>query len=286
MNLIVNFTPTGMIPTKKMTPYVPVIIQEVIEDVHQVVETGITMVHLHARDLENGEPTYKAEVYSKIIEGIRRFAPDLVVCVSLSGRTFHEYEKRSEPLKLDGTLKPDMGSLTLSSVNFNRQASINEPEMIQALAAEMKRRGILPELEAFDLGMVNYACYLRDKGFLEPPHYFNLIFGNIACAQANLLHCGMMVKDLPPQSYWSFGGVGDYQLKMNSVAIAMGGGVRVGLEDNIWYDDNRTRLATNGDLIKRVHTLAESNGRQVMKPAELRTLLNLERGSGRYGRIK
>ena len=285
MNLIINFTPTGMIPTKQMTPHVPTTVQEIVEDVHEAVEIGITMVHLHARDEQTGEPTYKAEVYSEIIAGIRKFSSDLVVTVSLSGRTFGEFEKRAEPLKLEGNVKPDMGSLTLSSVNFNRQASINAPEMIQALAREMKHRGILAELEAFDVGMINYAKYLESKGLLEPPHYFNLILGNIACAQADLLHSGIMIRDLPPNSLWSLGGIGNYQLRMNSIAIAMGGGVRVGLEDNIWYDQARARLARNPDLIRRIHRLAEANERKIMTPSELRKLLNLEGGNGRYGRI-
>ena len=285
MDVIVNFTPTGMIPMKEMTPYVPISINEIVEDVHAAWEIGITMVHLHARDERTGEPTYRAEVYRDIIEGIRKFSKDLVVCVSLSGRTFQEFEKRAEPLQIDGDVKPDMGSLTLSSVNFNRIASTSSPGMIQALAREMKRRGILAELEAFDVGMINYAKYLERKGLLEPPHYFNLLLGNIACAQADLLHAGLMVRDLPPHSYWSMAGVGDAQLMMNAIAIASGGGVRVGLEDNIWYDSSRTKLARNADLIRRIHRLAEASEREVMTPGELRTLLHLENGDGRYGRI-
>ena len=285
MKLIVNFTPTGMIPTKEMTPHVPITVQEIVEDIHRAVEIGITMVHLHARDEQTGEPTYRAEVYSRLIAGIRKFSKDLVVCISLSGRAFTEFEKRVEPLMLDGDVKPDMGSLTLSSVNFNQQASINSPEMIQSLAREMKHRGILAELEAFDAGMINYANYLESKGLLEPPHYFNLILGNIACAQADVLHAGIMIRDLPPNSLWSLGGVGDYQLSMNSIAIAIGGGVRLGLEDNIWYDLARTRLARNADIIHRIHRLAEDNEREIMTPTELRGLLNLEPGNGRFGRI-
>jgi 3-keto-5-aminohexanoate cleavage enzyme len=285
MNLIVNFTPTGMIPTKDMTPNVPIAVQEIIEDVHDAWEMGITMVHLHARKQDSGEPTYEADIYGEIIENIRRFAPELVICVSLSGRTFQSFAERSAPLKLKGKAKPDMGSLTLSSLNFNRQASISEPDMIQSLASEMKYQGILAELEAFDAGMINYARYLETKGLLEPPHYFNLILGNIACAQANLLHLGVMINDLPPDSYWSVGGVGDYQLRMNAVAIALGGGVRVGLEDNIWYDTGRTRLARNRDLLQRIHKLAEDNERRIMPPEELRALLHLENGQGNYGRV-
>jgi len=264
---------------------VPVGVNEIVEDVQEAVEIGITMVHLHARDEHTGEPTYRVEIYRDIIEQIRTFSKDLVVCVSLSGRTFKEFEKRVEPLQLDGDLKPDMGSLTLSSVNFNREVSMSSPSMIQSLAREMKRRGVLAELEAFDAGMINYAKYLEKKGLLEPPHYFNLLLGNIACAQADLLHAGVMVRDLPPQSFWSLAGIGDAQLMMNSIGVASGGGVRIGLEDNIWYDQNRTKLARNRDLVRRIHKLAEANERKVMSPQEIRVLLNLENGHGRYGRV-
>lgn len=284
MDLIVNFTPTGMIPTKEMTPHVPISVEEIVEDVRRAVDIGITMVHLHARDAATGKSTYRADVYGEIIAGIRAFSKDLVVCVSLSGRDIHEFEKRAEPLQLDGDLKPDMGSLTLSSLNFNRVASVNSPDMIQMLANEMRSRGILAELEAFDAGMINYAKYLETKGTLEPPHYFNLLLGNIACAQADLLHAGVVIRDLPENSLWALAGIGDYQWMMNSVAVVSGGGVRVGLEDNIWFDAKRTRLASNSDLLYRVHRLAEASGRKLMSPGELRKMLNLQPGHGKYGR--
>ena len=284
MNCIINFTPTGMIPTKEMTPHVPVSADEIVEQVLASAEIGITSVHLHARDPETGEPTYKANVYREIIAGIRKYRPDLVLCVSTSGRIFNEFKKRAEVLSLEGDLKPDMASLTLSSVNFNKQASINSPDMIMALAQEMKKRGILPELEVFDVGMINYAKYLERKELIEPPYYFAFILGNIACAQADLLHCGVMIRDLPADSLWSIGGVGDCQLMLNSLAISIGGGVRVGLEDNIFYDPQRKKLANNLELVKRIHSLVAANERLVMKPVELRELLHLEPGYGSYGR--
>lgn len=283
-NLIIDFTPTGMIPTKSMTPYVPVNAREIIEDVHSAWQLGITKVHLHARDPLTESPTFKKETYAEIIEGIRKFAPALVVCVSLSGRTFSKFEERSDVLELEGPLKPDMGSLTLSSLNFNKIASMNSPDMIQDLAAKMKKLGIVPELEAFDAGMINYAKYLIKKGLLIPPYYFNLLLGNIACAQADLLHAGIMIRDLPENSLWSLAGIGEEQLKMNSVAIAIGGGVRVGLEDNIWYDSSRTIPARNIDLIKRIHLLADANGRNIMTSEEFRQKMNLADGNGEYGR--
>lgn len=284
MNLIINFTPTGMLPTKEMTPHVPISVKEIVEDVHRAVEIGISMVHLHAREESSGKPSSSAKIFGEIISGIRTFDRELIIGVSLSGRTLKTFEQRAEPLQLEGDLKPDMGSLTLSSLNFNRVASTNSPDMVQALTNEMKLRGILPELEAFDAGMINYAKYLESKGILQPPHYFNLLLGNIACAQADLLHAGIMVRDLPPQSYWSFAGIGNVQFMMNSLGIVSGGGVRVGLEDNIWFDVGRTKLATNADLLMRIHRMAEVSERKVMSSKNLRKLLNLEPGCGSYGR--
>lgn len=272
---ILNFAPTGMIPTKEMTPYVPIRPEEIINDVLSVVDLGITMVHLHVRNPETGEPSYKKELYAEIIRGIRTEEKDLILCVSTSGRNFSEFEKRSECLNLDGELKPDFGSLTLSSLNFNKQASINSPQMIQDLARMMLERGIKPELEVFDLGMINYAKYLISKGLLKAPYYFNLILGNIACAQADILHLGLMTKELPEGSIWSAGGVGDYQLPMNVIAIVADGGVRIGLEDNIWYDAERTRLATNRDLVKRIVMISEGMGLVPFTPKEARELLKL-----------
>lgn len=272
---ILNLTPTGMIPTKEMTPYVPIRPEEIINDVLGVVDLGITMVHLHVRNPETSEPSYKKELYAEIIRGIRAKEKDLILCVSTSGRNFSELEKRSECLKLDGELKPDLGSLTLSSVNFNKQTSINSPQMIQDLARMMLERGIKPELEVFDLGMVNYAKYLISKGLLQPPYYFNLILGNIACAQADMLHLGLMIRELPEESIWSVGGVGDYQLQMNTMAITAGGGVRIGLEDNIWYDSERTRLATNRHLVDRIVSISKAMGVVPFTPKEARELLKL-----------
>jgi len=267
-----------------MTPHVPITASEIIEDVHKASEIGITMVHLHARDAITGNPTYEKEIYAEIISGIRKYAPTLVLCVSLSGRDFSELEQRSDPLLLEDHLKPDMGSLTLSSLNFNATASVNSPQMVQDLARVMKEHGIVPELEVFDAGMINYAKYLERKNLLQAPYYFNLLFGNIACAQADILHTGVMINDLPKDSFWSLAGIGNSQLKMNSLAIAVGGGVRVGIEDNIWYDTARTKLATNSDLLERIHIIAKANEREIMTPEEFRIQMNLELGNGRYGR--
>jgi uncharacterized protein (DUF849 family) len=266
--LIVNFTPTGMVPTKEMTPHVPISVAEIVEQVHEACELGITLVHLHARSETTGKPTWEAAVYARIFEGIRRHCPDLVLCASLSGRNFNEFEKRSEVL----SLHPDMGSLTLSSLNFPGQASVNSPEMIRLLAEAMLANGVHPEMEVFDLGMMHYGHYLIQKGLIQPPYYVNIIAGNVAGIQADMTELGMARHLVPHGACWAFGGIGRHQMTAAALAVASGGGVRIGLEDNIYVDYGRKKLATNIDLIKKVHALADMFERPVMTPAQFGAL--------------
>lgn len=266
--LIVNFTPTGMVPTKAMTPHVPVSVSEIVEQVQAACEMGITLVHLHARDESTGVPTYRKAVYAQIMEGIRKYCPELVIGLSLSGRHFQEIAQRAEALDL----QPDMGSLTLSSLNFPKHASLNAPDTIQALAEKMNALGVHPELEVFDLGMLHYARHLIRKNILQPPYYFNLIFGNISGLQSDLAEMGLGLHQLPPNSLWAFGGIGRQQLQANAIAIAAGGGVRIGLEDNLYFDAAKQVLAENSTLLRRIHQLAEIFERPVMSPAEFGAL--------------
>jgi uncharacterized protein (DUF849 family) len=125
---IINFTPTGTQTTRENS-LAPLLPKEIIDSVHEANELGISIVHLHTRDEITLENTYKKEVYQKIIEGIKKYCPELLICVSLTGRNFPELEKRSEVLQL----LPDMGSLTMSSLNFPSGTSVNQPNMILSL---------------------------------------------------------------------------------------------------------------------------------------------------------
>lgn len=265
--IVLNFCPTGMVPTKQLTPHVPVSVQEIIEQTHEAFEIGITIAHIHARD-ENEIPTWKPEVYRDIFEGLRKYCPDLIICASTSGRNFAEFEKRSAVIEL----QPDMCSLTLSSLNFINQASINSPDMIMTLAEKMDAYGVIPELECFDLGMINYGKYLIDKGIITGPFYWNLLFGNIAGFQANFHSIGSAINEIPRDHIIALAGLGFNQLKVNAAAIAMGYGVRVGIEDNIWWDINRTKKSTNIELLKRVHDLIEINQKTIFESKEFRDL--------------
>jgi 3-keto-5-aminohexanoate cleavage enzyme len=276
MELVVNLAPTGMIPTKDLNPRVPITPKEIIQDVIRCHSIGITSVHLHARE-EDGSPTYKKKIYAEIISGIRETVPDVVICVSCSGRTFPEFEKRSDVLDLDGGVKPDMASLMLGSVNFSQGTAVNSPETIVRLAEKMRERGIKPELEIFDLGMVNFCHYMIRKKYLTAPYYFNIILGNIASAQAEIHHLAALLYDLPHDSIWSVGGMGTSQLKANTLSVALGGGVRVGIEDNLWYDANKTVPARNEIVLERIVRIIELSGHSVMRPQRLRERLKIDK---------
>lgn len=276
---IINFTPTGMIPTKEVVPHVPVSPDEIIREVLESRKYGVSIVHLHARD-KKGNPTWEKEVYREIIQGIRSedgYNNDsLIICVSTSGRNWPDFERRSECLDLEGLAKPDMASLTLSSLNFPTSASTNSPEMIQKLAAKMMKNGIKPELEVFDSGMINFAKYLYKKQLIKSPFYFNIILGNISTAQAGLLDAGYLLAQLPENSYWAFGGIGAAQLKMNVSGILNGGGIRIGLEDNIFFDEERKRKATNFELLERITEISGHLDAVPYTSQETRKLLNLK----------
>ena len=261
--LVINLCPTGMIPTRSMTPFVPVSPAEIIEQVHECYEIGITIAHLHARD-QSEKPTWKKSVYQEIFEGVRKYCPELIICGSTSGRNFPEFEKRSGVIEL----KPDMCSLTLSSLNFVNQASMNEPYMIQNLLIKMNEYGVHPELECFDLGMINYGKFLINKGLAKGPYYFNLLFGNIAGMQSIETHFNAALSSVPEGSWVGIAGIGKYQIPSCTWGIRNNLGVRIGIEDSVWFNKERKELNTNAGLVKLAHNLMEQEGEEWMRPAQ------------------
>ena len=249
VNKIINFTPTGT-QTTRDNSFAPLLPNEIIEEVHSANEVGISIVHLHARDEETNN-TYKKEVYQKIIEGIKKHCPDLLICVSLTGRNFPELEQRSEVLQL----YPDMGSLTMSSLNFPSGASINQPDMILSLIKEMDKYGVQPEIECFDTGMLNYTNYLISKNILKPPYHINVILGNIYNGQCDLGTLATIKSNLPTHSYTCLGGIGSQQLKSTTYGLLDFDGVRIGLEDNLYFKDKEK--TTNIELLKRLHRIMD-----------------------------
>jgi len=265
--------PTGMVPTRAHSPHVPLTPEELARDVRAAVELGLTSVHIHARD-DEGAPDWRRETYARFVGAVREVDAEVLINVSTSGRNWSELERRADCLLLDGDLRPDLASLTLSSLNFVQQASVNPPDVIRGLARIMAERGIVPELEVFDLGMANMIHVLRREGLVPRPAVVNLFVGNIAGAQATPSALGLMISDLPDDAIWSGAGLGDFQPAAHAMSLAAGGGVRVGLEDGLYVDARREKLATNPGLVERAHALGSHLGRRVMTPKEMRARLD------------
>ncbi len=277
--LIVNLAPTGMVPTVRDNASLPITPEAIARDTRIGRDLGAAIVHLHARD-GDGLPTWRPEAYASVIRAVREQVPDVIVCVSTSGRTFSQLDQRAAVLDLDGDVKPDMASLTLGSLNFPDRASVNAPEMIESLAARMQERGIVPELEVFDLGMLDYARYLIGRGVLRPPYYVNILLGSRGTLAATPLNLALSVQALPAGATWAGAGIGRFQFQVNALAVTMGGHVRVGLEDNLFMDAAKTEPASNATLIDRVVTLARAAGRSPATPDEARALIGLPPRSG------
>lgn len=261
-----------MVAGKADNPNLPLTVEEIVADAVAVWRLGSSIVHLHARGAD-GAPTWDPSVYAEIISGIRENAPGMIVCASTSGRLWGCRDKRGAVLRLEGKEKPDMASLALGSMNFPRGASVSEPGEISHLAELMYERKIVPELEAFDLGMVDYASHLAEIGALTPPLYFNLILGNRGTAAADPANLAYLTGRLPEGSLWAACGIGSSQFPMNRLAIEMGGHVRVGLEDNLNLEPGRQ--ASNAELVERVVAYAASFGRSPMTAADARKLLGI-----------
>jgi len=273
-NLIINLAPTGNTPTKEKTPWVPLTPEAIIKDTLECAPLGVSMVHLHARDDEGRHASDQA-TWTRILSGIREKRPELILVASTSGRFFPDPEARTSVLYLPREVRPDMASLTLGTLPFRDGVNVNNLDLIIRLLECMEAQGIKPELEIFDLGMIHLAHYLIDKGHLRPPFYFNLILGHLFGSQPTLRHLGVLLPELPDDSCCCLGGIGFHQLTMNSTGILFADGVRVGLEDSLWWDENKKERADNYRLVERIVHLAALRGRGIASTADVRRRLQL-----------
>lgn len=267
--LIINAALTGMVPQPADNSAVPISVADIIADARRCAAAGATIIHVHARE-PDGEPTWRLEIYREIIDGIRSACPGLLISGSTSGRLWSDFEKRSAVL--DG--HPDFGSLTPGSMNFASGPSVNSPAIVQKLARRMLELGVRPELEFFELGMIDYVRdYLVPKGLIRAPYYANILLGSLGTAAASARNLVTLVDALPSGTVWSATGLGRFQFQVQCQAIAMGGHVRAGLEDNLWMDAGKTDPATNVRLIERVVAVARAMGREIATPAIARQLV-------------
>ena len=171
-----------------------------------------------------------------------------------------------------------MATLSVGTVNFAANPSINTLDSVMDLAARMRGLGIKPELEIFEAGFINTALYLVKKGYLTPPLHFNLLLGSLGSIPAGLRDLVYLVDSIPAGNTWSATGIGRFQIGINTAAIIMGGHVRVGLEDALYHHNATRELATNEKLVKRVARISHEVGREIATPEEARRILGLHEG--------
>lgn len=273
--VIITAALVGAEVTREQLPHLPVTPEAIAAAAAEAAAAGATVIHLHVRD-SHGEPTQDADVFTETVRLIRA-GTDLIVQVSTGGAVGMTAAERLQPVTgLPGDLLPEMASLTTGSCNFGDEVFANPLPIVRAFAQAMAERGIKPEIEVFDAGMIESAAALVGEGLLSEPLHFNLVMGvpgAIPASAKSLLH---LIESLPCGATWTVSGIGRGQLPMSVLGLVLGGHVRVGLEDNIFYSKG-VLAESSAQLVARVARLAGELGRPVATVAEARDLLGLER---------
>ncbi|HWQ60856.1 MAG TPA: 3-keto-5-aminohexanoate cleavage protein [Negativicutes bacterium] len=267
--LIITIAPTGNVPTREMTPHVPITAEEIAATALECCRAGASVCHIHARD-DEGKPTHLRSYFQAIMKAMDATGTPIIRQISTGARAGKTPEDRAQALDL----KPDSASLSTGSSNFPNSANVNDPPLIRFLAKTMLEHNIKPELEIFDTAMIQNALDLKKEGLLKDPLQFNLVMGVKGSQPATAKNMFHLVESLPPDCVWSVSIVGQAHVSLSTIAIALGGHVRVGLEDNIYY--TKGVLATNLALIKRVADIAKAFGREIATPEDARRILGLK----------
>jgi 3-keto-5-aminohexanoate cleavage enzyme len=273
--LVLTVALTGNINTKERNPNLPCTPQEIADDVHKCAALGATFFHIHARD-EKNKPTMRVEIFREICRLVKERDPEVIIQISTGGRAppvgvdVDPDMWRINPLDL----LPESGSFTPGSVNMEPIVYRNSPELVHALAKKYIDTGIKPEIEVFDTSMMYKSEMLVKKGLLKRPIHYGFVMGAPGAQGGDIRQLAHLVSMTQPGDTWSTIGIGKYELPLAATAIAMGGHVRVGLEDNNKMPDGS--LASNESLVKYVADLAKMMGRQLATPAEAREILGLK----------
>lgn len=271
--VVITVAPTGNVPTKETNPHLPVTPQEIADDIYACWQEGAAVAHIHARDKE-GKPTADVNVYREILACLAEKKDcDIITQLSTGARGGTTYLERGQMLSLG----PEMASLATGSSNFPTKANLNDPETVAYLAGEMKKYGVKPEIEVFDTAMLDYAVYLADKGFIERPLQINLVLGVFGSQPATLKQLFFLYECLPEGVTWTISAIGRQHVALSTMALALGGSVRVGLEDNIYF--SKGILTTNVELVRRIKNIALAMGREIATPDEAREMMGLKRKS-------
>lgn len=251
-------------------PNLPVTPQEIIAAAVECYEAGASIIHIHVRDAQ-GNATQDGQLFREVVEGIRARC-DVITQVSTGGAVWMSAEERLQSIEC----RPDMATLTTGTVNFGDGVFMNDRGLVESFARRLREAGIVPEIEIFDVGMLDEAMRLHKMGLISDPVHFDFVMGVPGGLGADPAHLVHMVRCLPPGSTWSVAGIGRHQLTLATIALAMGGNARVGFEDNIYY--RKGQLAhSNAQLVARIARIAGELDRPVATPAQARDILQLRR---------
>ena len=266
--LIITCAVTGAELTKKDYAKLPVTPSQIAGSARDAVKAGASIIHLHVRD-EKGKPTQRVDVFQEVTEKIREQC-DCIIQYSTGGAIGTPVDQRCAPLKL----RPDMASLSLGTMNFGEDIFENSESTIIKIAKALKRNKVMPEFEIFDVGMLDTMERLLKKGLIPKRHHINFVLGvpgGLSGGPENLI---FLKERLSPEQTWSASGIGRFQLPLTAHAIGMGGHVRVGLEDNIYYKKG-VPAKSNAQFVKRLVRIANELERQVATVKQARYVLGI-----------
>ena len=272
--VIITAAVTGSRPTKEMNPAVPYTPQDIAQSAIECYRAGAAIAHIHVRDPQTGEPAFKIEMFREVMDRIRDEC-DMLLNLTTSGLFLSGpdlIEKRLQPV----TLRPEICSFDVGSINFPHAVFMNPPEWGRAAAQRMREYGVKPEIEVFDVGHIRQAVDLIEEGLIDDPPYLQLCMGarwGIEATPENLI---FMKSKLPPNARWSILGVGRAQLSMIALGILLSGNIRVGLEDNIYL--RKGVLATSSaQFVQRAVDLVRLLEHEPATPNEARQMLGIDR---------
>jgi 3-keto-5-aminohexanoate cleavage enzyme len=268
---IITVAITGSLPRKQDNPAVPITIAEQIESTQEAFEAGATLAHLHVRN-DDQTPTSDPEKFARLLEGLKKHCPGMILQVSTGGRSGAGRERGGML-----ALKPDMASLATGSCNFPTRVYENAPDLVDWLASEMLAHGVKPEIEAFDLSMIFKAVELERAGRIKDPLHVQFVMGvkNAMPVDREVLEFYVhTLRRLAPAATWTGAGIGRDQLTLNRWSLELGGHCRTGLEDNVRLDKT-TLAASNAQLVQQVAELCGEYGRPVATVQQAREMLSL-----------
>lgn len=269
---IITVAPVGAWPTKKENPNVPLTPEEVAEDIYACWKAGASVAHIHVRD-KNGKPSMDFERFKETVELVRAHKDcDIILNLTSCGASDVDDEDRIRHLEI---LKPEMGSFDCGSMNWQHSfIADNSPAFLEKLGKRMITAGVVPEIEIFDCGMIYEALYYLKAGVLKAPLHFQFALGVPGGMPATVENLNFMVSKIPEGSTWAAFGVGKMSMPITLATIALGGHLRVGMEDNVML--TRGVLAdSNAQMVERAVRLLEESGCRAATPAEAREILSL-----------